>query len=269
MGRKKNYTDVEFIDAVATSQSIAELLRKLNLRPTGGNYHTAKKRIKILELNTDHFTRQGHLKGKTHNWAKKIPLIEILVKDSKYGCGTDKLKKRLIKEGYFEYKCYECGLTEWRGLPISLELEHRNGDRFDNRIENLTLLCPNCHAQTETYRGKNIKKEKQEEKHCSKCGKKISKYGNKSGLCVCCVKQTKINNIKECKDIKKCSDCGDIITKRSKTGLCLKCSHKLQYKVKNRPSKEELEELLKINSYCAIGRMFGVSDNAIRKWLKQ
>ena len=61
-----------------------------------------------------------------------------------------------IKSGIFKHKCYKCNLYEWQSKPIPIELEHINGDHFDNRIENLTILCPNCHALTPTYRGKNI-----------------------------------------------------------------------------------------------------------------
>lgn len=103
-----------------------------------------------------HITGKGYLKGKTHNWGEEKNLSEILVKDSSY-TNTSKLKERLLKKGLMNYKCYKCGGREWLGEPIPLELEHINGDRFDNRIENLTLLCPNCHAQTDTYRGKNKK----------------------------------------------------------------------------------------------------------------
>jgi len=70
---------------------------------------------------------------------------------------TFKLKHRLIREGILEPKCYRCGLTTWQGLPIPLELEHKNGNPHDNSLDNLTLLCPNCHALTATYRGKNKK----------------------------------------------------------------------------------------------------------------
>ena len=155
MGRPRKYTDKEFIQAVKDSFSIRQVLKTIGLRPTGGNYDVAKRRIEDLGIDNSHFTGQGHLKGKNHNWAPKIPLREILVKDSKYAGGTHKLKKRLIKEGILEDKCYECGITEWRKKPLPLELEHKNGDRYDNRIENLTILCPNCHSQTPTHTGKN------------------------------------------------------------------------------------------------------------------
>ena len=61
-----------------------------------------------------------------------------------------------MAERIFEPECATCGNTTWQGCPVPLELEHRNGNRYDNRIENLELLCPNCHALTPTYRGRNI-----------------------------------------------------------------------------------------------------------------
>jgi Zn finger protein HypA/HybF involved in hydrogenase expression len=156
MARK--YSDQEFIDAVASSFSYREALDKIGLVQAGGNYAIMKKRIEAMELDTSHMTGQGHLRGKTHNWAKSIPLEEILVKDSAYGGGSYKLKKRLIKEKRFEDRCHQCGLSEWQGQKLNVELDHINGINTDNRIENLTLKCPNCHSLTDTYRGKNKKK---------------------------------------------------------------------------------------------------------------
>lgn len=71
---------------------------------------------------------------------------------------SNKVRIKLLREGYKEYKCENCGLTEWLGQPIPLELHHKDGNRNHNEIENYQLLCPNCHAFTDSYRGKNSAK---------------------------------------------------------------------------------------------------------------
>lgn len=83
-----------------------------------------------------------------------IPLHEILVINSAYQ--SNKLRKRLLKAGLKHHQCESCGQTEWLGTKIPLELDHINGDKHDNRLQNLRIICPNCHALTDTYRGKNI-----------------------------------------------------------------------------------------------------------------
>lgn len=143
---------------VKESQSMGHLLELLGIVKAGGNYSTMRQRIRELNIDTTHWEktkrqRQGWQRGKI-GW-REIPLSEILVERSTYKGGTHKLKLRLIRAGLLQKKCYGCQLTEWREFPIPLELEHINGDRFDCRIENLTLLCPNCHTLTPTYRGKN------------------------------------------------------------------------------------------------------------------
>lgn len=86
----------------------------------------------------------------------KIPIEQILVKDSTYQ-NTDRLRKRLVKEGYKTYRCEICGITEWLGKPLSLQLHHVNGINNDNRLENLLIICPNCHSQTENFGSKNVR----------------------------------------------------------------------------------------------------------------
>lgn len=147
---KRSWTDKELIEALKVSKSIAGVLRTFGLKPAGGNYMTIKMRIKELNIDISHFTGQSHLRGKRHNWAKRIPLKEILVENSIYTNNT-RLRDRLIKERLLERKCSKCGNTHWFGVPIPLELHHVNGDKRDNRIDNLRLRCPNCHALTPTY----------------------------------------------------------------------------------------------------------------------
>jgi len=146
--------DKIIIEAIKKHISIRAVLIEIGLSPKGGNYQTIKNVIKKYNLDTSHFMGMGYLKGKTHNWSIKIPLVDILIEKSTY-TNNNKLRIRLIKEGIKKHQCECCKNTEWMGKPISIELEHVNGVHTDNRIENLMILCPNCHAQTPTYRGKN------------------------------------------------------------------------------------------------------------------
>lgn len=148
---RSSYDDDTFRKVVSASISIAGVLRKLGKVPAGGNYESTKARIRLLNVDTSHFKGQGHNKGQ--RCSRTRSLSEYLVKDRRVH--SDWLRKRLIKEGVFPRKCGFCHHTEWLDRPIPLELDHKNGDRTDNRIENLRILCPNCHAFTPTYRGKN------------------------------------------------------------------------------------------------------------------
>jgi 5-methylcytosine-specific restriction endonuclease McrA len=152
--RALKYNEQELRDAIANSSCYAEVLRKLEIRAAGGNYATLKKRIATLQIDTSHMTGMLWNKDQASPNIIERPLDDILVKDSDYA-NTNTLRKRLIRQGLLEPRCASCGLTEWLVQPIPLELDHINGDRFDHRLENLRLLCPNCHALTATYRGKN------------------------------------------------------------------------------------------------------------------
>ena len=156
MGKKRKWTDAQFIDAVNSSLSYAQVLEKLGLKIAGSNYDSVKRKIKELSLDTSHMTGKAWNQGKRFTTVKPAKLLsEILVEHSTY-TNFNKLRKRLLKEGIKEYKCECCNSTEWLGKPIKLELHHINGVKDDLRIENLQILCPNCHAYTDNYRGKNI-----------------------------------------------------------------------------------------------------------------
>lgn len=147
---RRSYTDKQLIDAVATSTTRSGILAKLGLNPGGGNYNILNVHIARLGLSTDHILGRSNPRPLEKRGGHKKPYLEILIRNSSYS-NTVALKKRLIADGLLIQQCYECCLTEWRDKQITLHLDHINGDRQDNRFENLRLLCPNCHSQTPTY----------------------------------------------------------------------------------------------------------------------
>lgn len=148
------YTKEQLQEIVSTSYSIAECLRKLNMKAAGGNYQTLKERFKDWDIDTNHFRDRGWNVGLRFKPNPPKPLSEILTKDSKYQSSS--LRIRLLKEGYKKHQCECCFNTTWLSKPIPLELHHIDGDKYNNELSNLQLLCPNCHALTDNYRGKNI-----------------------------------------------------------------------------------------------------------------
>jgi Zn finger protein HypA/HybF involved in hydrogenase expression len=153
MPRKRTWKDDEFVEAVRTSDSIRQVLKKLSLNPTGANYKTVHLHVERLRLDTTHWKGKGWLRGKTHTF-NGAPLQSILQNGSTY-TNTSALKRRLLAAGILKAECAECGISSWRGAPLALVLDHVNGVNDDHRLENLRLLCPNCDSQTPTFAGRN------------------------------------------------------------------------------------------------------------------
>lgn len=154
---KYTYTKDTLKEAVSKSETIADICRYLGIRPSGGNYKTIKSKLQKFEISIKHFKGCGWAKGKKVNNSRKIPLEKVLSGEVQY-LNTYSLKLRLFKENIKKKKCECCGLTEWNRKPIPLELNHIDGDNVNNKLENLEILCPNCHAQTDNYRGKQKRK---------------------------------------------------------------------------------------------------------------
>lgn len=153
MNKKRSWTAQQLKQAVKKCFSYRQVLSKLGLREAGGNYEQIKKYIKEYKLDIKHFKGRGWNAGLTGIGVPRIPLEKILIKGTNFQ--SFKLKKRLFAAKLKSQHCEECGWsvrTPDGYLP--LELDHINGDRHDNRLENLRVLCPNCHSLKPTHRGR-------------------------------------------------------------------------------------------------------------------
>ena len=149
---KHKYTLHEVSQAVNKSTSIRQALIHLGVRPMGGNYRVLTRLCDKYKIDLSHFTGKSQSVGRRQI---KTPTKAYLT--NKQPINSYRLKDRLLKEGIKLPICENCSGTEWLGNPIPLELDHINGNSNDNRLTNLKILCPNCHALTPTYRGRNKK----------------------------------------------------------------------------------------------------------------
>jgi hypothetical protein len=150
---KVKYTKELLEQICRDSFSYRQCLNKLQLKEAGGNYACLKKRIEDYNIDISHFHHKAWNKGK--KVGPKRSIEDYL--SNKYTIKSYSLKKRLISENIFEHKCYNCNSTTWLKKQIPLELHHIDGNHLNNNLENLSLLCPNCHALTDNYRAKNKK----------------------------------------------------------------------------------------------------------------
>jgi hypothetical protein len=155
MPKRRSWDEKQLIEAVKTCTSFRAVLIQIGLVPAGGNYEHIVRITEELKLNTSHFTGKGWNKGWTFDpRLPQTPLSELLIDGSM--AQSFVLKRRLFKEGLKTPKCELCGWAQ-KSIDgrIPVELDHINGKHNDNRIENLRVLCPNCHSLQPTHRGKN------------------------------------------------------------------------------------------------------------------
>lgn len=285
------FTDEEFTAIINKSKFWKDAMYECGYNSYKG-VPQIKERAQHLGLNTNHILGEDWAKHK-YSGNPKYTLEQICVENSFY-TDCQLLLKRLKRELGWHHKCTSCEQSTWtikeKTYPIPLELEHINGNHFDHRLENLTFLCPNCHAFTATYKGRNLnnrgKKGQIPEDIAQESGKKenisediirvidaTTTDGNTFNVDLDVVasttldiinKQSEDKNSKQ-KQINTCLDCECKIDNDNLR--CFQCNKK-NMRLVERPPYEQLMKEIEETSYVAVGKKYGVSDNAIRKWVK-
>ena len=224
-----NFSEEELRQIVLNSTSMKQVIDKLGYSThSGSNSSTVKARLEKYNIDISHFTT---IKGIERNEEN------VFIENSTASQAT--LRRWYIKGEYTPYVCSICGQEPfWQGKDLTLILDHINGHNHDDRLENLRWVCPNCNQQLDTTCGKN----KANRKHITSKG---------------VIKPSKLKFF--------CKNCNKEITSQSKSGLCQECSNKSK-RVCERPSREELKNLIRTMPFTRIGEKFGVSDKAITKW---
>jgi len=217
-------TDEELLKLAAASYSVSDMMRRMGLIPAGGNHTHYKK--KLQQLGFKNFKIRPKKPTPT---IKKRSIEDYLVIDGPRVNGS-KLRKLLVESGLKQHRCEICGIENWLDKPISLHLDHIDGDRSNNKIKNLRILCPNCHSQTPTYGRIDSKR-----------------FGSPERL------------------KPKCSQCGETCYIYGKNQICRRCFDKSRPTKINWPAN--LAEMVANSSKRQVAKMLGVSDKAVAKRL--
>lgn len=242
MNRTSSWTIEQFRSAVEKSTTIAETLRRLGLSSGAGNYRVFHRTVKENNLNTSHFLGLAWVRDKKRKALTHRLLKDILVKDSPYRGGNQRVKARLIKKGLIEDRCSICGQEPWwNNGPLVLQLDHINGDPFDFRIDNLRVICPHCHSQTDNFRGRRSRGLASATATHTLLAKSV-----RAVTCLGCGKQISPSAM-------RCRTCAGLFNRKLKIDW---------------PPLSEIEKMLSSSNYSAVGRRLGVSDNAVRKHIQ-
>lgn len=250
---KVKYTKELLEEAAKNATSIAQVCRNIGLEPKGGNYKTVTKKLELFDIDISHFTGQAWNKGKSLiEKTCKISLEEILRENTNYSSSL--LRKRLINEGIKKEECEVCGHTK------HLELHHINGNHYDNRLENLQILCPNCHAETNNYKGRNSNK-KEEPGNLSK------KY-SKDHYCTCvnCNKEFYSDRVDKVRKF-CCRECYNEYLQKIRIGNEDPLQDNFN-SIKTISKENLIKEIPNYTNMTSLSKAFGVSRPTIKKYLE-